>query len=118
MSLFVQRFICLSHNKFIFNVSRHINNFRRNHTIFFVDFSKWGFNKTIFINSCKSCQIRNQTNVRTFWCFNWTHTSVMAIMNVTNFETGSVTRKSARTQCRKAPFVCKFSKRISLIHKL
>ena len=118
VSVFGQRFVCLCNNVIIFYISGHINNFVCYNTSCLVYSPIRSFNKAIFVDSCECCQIRNQTDVRTFWRFNRAHSSVMAIMYVTNFKPCTVSGQTARTQCGQTTLMGQFCQRVVLIHEL
>ena len=54
--------------------------------------------ETKVVDLCEHAERRNQTDVRTFRGLNRTQTAVVRVVNVTDFETGTVTRQTARTQ--------------------
>ncbi len=118
MALFVKGFIRLHHDEFVFHIGRHIDNLRSYHSSRLIDLSKRSLNKAIFVDPRKRRQIRNQANVRSFRGLNRTHAAIMAIVNVTNLKTGSISRKSTRSQSRKPPLVGQLGQRVRLIHKL
>ena len=118
VSVFGQRFVCLCNNVIIFYISGHINNFVCYNASCLVYSPIRSFNKAIFVDSCECCQIRNQTDVRAFWRFNRAHSSVMAIMYVTNFKPCTVSGQTARTQCRQTTLMGQFCQRVVLIHEL
>ncbi len=88
--LLVKRFIRLRYNIIIFNIRRHIDNFAGNTAGFFVHAAEGRFNKTVFIDLGKSCQIGNQSDVRAFRCFNRAHAAVVAVVNVADLEARAV----------------------------
>ena len=118
VSVFGQRFVCLCNNVIIFYVRSHIDNFVCYNASCLVYSPIRSFNKAIFVDSCECCQIRNQTDVRTFWRFNRAHSSVMAIMYVTNFKSCTISGQTARTQCRQTTLMGQFCQRVVLIHEL
>ena len=61
---------------------------------------------------------RNQTDVRTFRTFNRAETAVVSVVHVAHLKTGTFTRQTAGTQCRKATLVGHFGQRVRLVHKL
>src|SRR5699024_3804096 len=76
------------------------------------------FNEAVFVDSCESCKVRNQTDVRTFGRLNRAHTAVVAVMNVTDFESGAVTGKTAGAEGGKSSLMGKFCKGVGLVHEL
>ena len=121
MSLFIQRLIRLCYMIIILFICCHIDNLICDTRIFricFIDFTIRSLNETVLVNSCIRCKGVDQTDVRTFRCLNWTHSSIMRIVNVSNLETCTITRQTARTQSRQTSLMCQLTKRVILIHKL
>ena len=61
-------------------------------TIDFFYFTVWSLNETEFIYLRIVRQGVDQTDVWTFWSFNWTHAAIVRVMHVTNFEACTLTR--------------------------
>ena len=116
--VFVQRLIRLRNLVIVLDICRHIGHFIEHHAGFLVDTAEGRFNKAVFVDACKSGEIGNQADVRTFGRFHGAHTAVVAVMHVANLEPGTVTRQTAGAQCRQTAFVRQFGKRVILIHKL
>ena len=55
------------------------------------------FDKAILIYSCIRCKRVDKTDVWSFRCLYRTHTAIMCIMNISNLESGSVSRKTTRS---------------------
>ena len=75
-------------------IRRHVDNFvgdARVHRIRLVDLSIRSLNKAVLIDARVACQRVDQTDVRTFRSLNRAHTSIVRIVNVTDFETCTVT---------------------------
>ena len=90
----------------VFFVCRHINNFICYTWILrirVVYFTIWSLNKSVLVNSCVACQRVDQTDVWSFRRLNRAHTSIMGIMDISYFESGTVSGQTARSQCRKCP---------------
>ena len=103
MTLFIQKLIRLCHMIIILFIRCHVDYFIRDTRIlwiWFINLTVWSFNETILINTRITCQWVDQTDVRTFRRLNWTHTSIVRIMNVSNLESGTVSGQTTRSQCR------------------
>ena len=74
--------------------------------------------KAELVNLGIDTQRRNQTDVRAFRTLDRTETTVVCIMYVTNLETGTLTRQTARTQGRETTLVRHLGQRVRLIHEL
>ena len=87
--------VCLSDYVIIFFICWHILNFICNFAIH--NLTVWSFDEAIFIYLCISCKVRNQTDVRSFRCLNWTDTSIVRVVNITHFEACALTCKTTRS---------------------
>ena len=96
-SIFIQTRISLCYSKFIFFIGCQPNDFVRDNTCFTVNFTVWCLNKTIFVQVPVRWQVVNQTDVRSFRCLDWTHTSVVSVVHVTHFISSAVTCQTARS---------------------
>jgi hypothetical protein len=74
--------------------------------------------KPYSLTRAEGSQATNQTDVRTFRCFNRADTAIMRVMNVTDIETGAFTAQTARAKGRERALVAQFGQRIGLIHEL
>ena len=99
-----------------FFVCGQIDHFICNFTIF--DNIVWRFNKPIWIYTRIWWQMVNQTNIRTFGCMNWTQTTIVCWVNVTDVDAGAVTVQSTRPQSGNTTLVFQFRQWIIRIHKL
>ena len=98
-TIFVQRSITLSYYKVFFFLSCQVNNIIIIEVYFtFFYFTIRCRDETEVIDFCVDTQRRDQTNVWTLRSFNRTKTTIVSIVNVTNFETCTVTRKTTRTE--------------------
>ena len=48
------------------------------------------FDETVFIDSCIACEVGDKTDVRTFRGLDRAHTAIVAVVYVSNFESGTV----------------------------
>ena len=117
-AVFIKRFVSLSYNVIILNIGSHINNLVGYNACFLINLAVWSFDKAIFIKTAVTSKIRDKTDIRAFRCLYRTHTAVVGIVYVTNFETCTVSWKTAGTESRKSSLMSKLCKRIVLVHKL
>ena len=87
--------ICLCNYVIIFFIRRHVLDFISNLAIH--NLTVWGFDKSIFIYLRISCKVRNQTDVWSFRCLDWTDTSIVRVVNITHFEASTFTCKTTRS---------------------
>ena len=60
----------------------------------------------------------DQTDIGTFRTLDRTQTTIVSIVNVTHLETCTLTRQTARTQCRETTLVGHLGQRVGLVHEL
>ena len=80
MSFLIQRLIRLCYMIIIFFIRSHIYylfGYNRILRICFVNLTVRCFYKSVLIDSCITCKRVDQTDVRSFRCLDWTHSSVM-----------------------------------------
>ena len=116
----IQRFVGLRYVVVFFFVSGNVNELvcYARFVAALVYFSVRRFNETVFIDAGKCCQCIDQTDVRTFWCFDRTHSAVVRMMNVSNFEACSFSGQTAGAQCGQTSLMCQFTQRVVLVHEL
>ena len=118
-TVIIQRSITLCYDLSFFFLSRQVNeSILRQIYLSVIYLTVRSFNKAEIINLSKHTKWRNQTDIRTFRCFNRTKASVVCIVNVTNLKSGTFTRQTTRTKSRHTTFVSDFSQRVCLVHKL
>ena len=120
VTVFIQRFVRLCNVVVFFFVSCNVDEFVC-YTRFVarvIYFSIRSFNEAVFVDSCECGQSIDQTDVRTFWCFDRTHSAVVRMVNVSNFEAGSFSGQTAGTQSRQSSLMCQFGQRVVLVHEL
>ena len=121
MSFCIQCFVRLCYMIIIFFVRSHVDYFVGNAGVLgigLVDLTIRSLYETIFINSCITCKRVDQTDVRTFGSLDRAHSSVMGIMYISNFESGTISGQTAGAQCRQTSLVGQLTQRVILIHKL
>ena len=76
------------------------------------------FQEAVFIDLCICCQVVDQTDVRTFRCFNRTDSTIVRVVNITYFKACSFTCQTTRTKGGDTSFVGKLSQWVFLVHEL
>ena len=117
-SIFVQFRVSLSNCVLIFFVGSQPNYFVGYFTSCTVNLTIWCLNKTILVKVSVWRQVIDQTDVRSFRCFNWTHTTVVRVVHVTNFISGTVTCQTTRSQGWQTTFVWQLWQWVVLVHEL
>ncbi len=97
-TLFSEVGVGLSDNVVTLFNRREVMNFIGNQTFAYA--TVWGFKETILVGLCIHRQGVDQTDVWTFRRFDWTHTTVMRRVNVSNFKACTLTRQTARAESR------------------
>ena len=114
--VFVQRFVGLGDRVFPFFVGGQVDDFVSGHAI--DDAAVRRFNKAVFVDAGVNRQRPDQPDVRTFRGFNWAHSPVVGVVNVSHFKSGTFSGQTARPQCRQTALVGQFRKRVVLVHEL
>ena len=118
-TVIVQRSITLSNDLVFFFFCRQVfDTFRRqiNYSILYLTIRS--YDKAQIVDLCIDTQRRDQTDVRTFRCFDRTQTTIMSIVYVSHLKTCTVTWQTTRTQSWQTTLMCNFSQRVSLVHEL
>ncbi len=76
------------------------------------------FDEAHFVHLRVNTERRNQTDVWTFGRFNRAQATIVGIMNVAYFKTGTLTGKTTRTECRHPTLVRNLCQRVGLVHEL
>ena len=120
VTFFIQRFVGLRYVVVFFFISCYVDEFICNARFIaaVIYFSIGSFDKAVFVDSCECGQCIDQTDVRTFWCFDRTHSAVVRMVNVSNFEARSFSGQTAGAQCRQSSLMCQFGQRVVLVHEL
>ena len=115
----IQRRVALSNNLVLLFFSSQVDNmFVIQVHLAVTDFTVRRFDEAQIVNLSINTQRRNQTDVRSFRCFNRTQTTVVGIVHVTHLESCTVTRQTAGTQRRQTTFVGNLGQRVCLVHEL
>src|SRR5262249_43269169 len=77
-----------------------------------------GLDEAIVVDAGVAAQRRDQADVRTFRRLDRADTSVVRWVNVTDFESSTLTRQTARPKGRQAALVGDLRQRVRLIHEL
>ena len=118
-TILAQGSITLTDNQFLLFLCAIISDTVRrkvNHTILYL--SVWSLNETKVVYLCIYTKTADQTNVWTFRRLDRTKTAIVCEMHVTNLETGTLTRKTARTEGRKTTLMCYLRQGVGLVHEL
>ena len=107
MSFVIKRFVCLCNNVVILDIRGKIYHLVGYNSAFFINYAIRCLDKAVVADFCICCKIRDKTDVRTFGCFDRTHSAVVSIMDVTDIKGCAVTGKTAGTECRKTALMCK-----------
>ena len=120
VSFFIKGLIGLGNIVVFLFIGSNIYYFIRNSRLIsaVINYSVRSFDKSVLIYTCECSQRVDKTDVRTFGSLYRAHSSVMRMVNVSNFETGSFSWKTSGTERWKTTFVSKFSQRVVLIHEL
>ena len=105
-AVFVQVGVRLGNNVVTFFDSRQVMNLVGHHAVFHATVR--GFQETILVGLCVHRQGVDQTDVRTFRGFDWTHTTVVSRVNVSHFKASTLTGQTARAQSRNTTLVRHF----------
>ena len=117
-ALFVERFVSLRDYESVFFVGGKVIYYIRNLARRFIYSSVSRFDKPVFVYFGVSRKRSDKTDVLTFGGFYRTHTSVVSIVNVADFESGAFSVQTARPQRGKFTLMRKFGDRVRLIHEL
>ena len=112
----IKRLVGLSNDKLVLLVCRHIDNLVKHLAV--NNPSVRSFDEAVFVNLCKGCKVGDKSDIRTFGSLDGTHTAVMAVMNVSDFKSCTVTGKTAGAESRKTALMSKLGKGVCLIHEL
>ena len=114
--VFIEWFVSLSNNKSFFLIGSHI--FDIIGDAFINNLAIRSFNKAERVDASIIGKRADKPNIGSFGSFYGAHAAVMRNMNIPDFKPCPFPAQPARSQCREPPLVCKFGKRIMLIHKL
>ena len=117
-AVFVKGLVLLSDNVSVFFVCRKIDDLVGNAVCNGVNNLVGSFNKAVVVDSCVACKIRDKTDVGAFRSLDRTHTSVVAVVNVSDFEVGSVSGKTAGAESRDTALMRELRKGVDLVHEL
>ena len=93
-----------------------VNDFVRNLTVLYLEV--WRFDETVLIDTSIAREVEYETNVRTFWCFDATDTTIVGWMGVTDIKSSALTRETTRTHRAESAFVRKFRDWVHFVEEL
>ena len=118
-TILVQWSITLTNDAVLLLLCGEINNILVIHIYYTIcNLTIWSRDKAELVDSSIYTERRDKTDVRSFRTLNRTKTTIVCIVNVTNLETCTLTRKTTRTEGRKTTLVSYLSKRVGLVHEL
>ena len=82
------------------------------------DVAVGALDEAVLVDARKARERADQTDVRTFRRFDGADAAIVRRVHVADFESGALTRKTARSQGRKTPLVRDLRQRVGLIHEL
>src|SRR5262249_21385967 len=83
-----------------------------------INLSIWRLQEPEIVDAGESSERRNQTNVRACRRFDRANAAIVGRMNVADFESGAIARKTAWSKSRQPALVRQFGQRIDLVHEL
>ena len=108
--------VCLGNEEVFFLVGRHVVDLVGDASV--GHFAVRRFDEAEIVDAGKCAERADQTDVRTFRCFDRTDAAVVRRMHVADLEAGAVAAETAGPEGRKAAFMGQLGQRIRLIHKL
>ena len=117
-ALFVERFVCLSDDESVFLVGGKVIDYIGYFAGILIDSSVSGFDETVLVDFRVSRKRSDKTDVLTFGGLYRAHTTVMGIVNVSDFKRRAFSVKTAGTERGKFTLMRKFGYRVRLIHEL
>ncbi len=105
----------------IFLIRCHVDNiisYSGSVRVVLVDLSVRSFDEAVLIDLRVCRQRVDQADVGAFRRLDRAHSSIVRIMYVTDFETCSVSGKTAGSQCRETSLMCNLGQRVVLVHEL
>ena len=83
-----------------------------------LDAAVWRLDEAELVDAAEGRERTDQSDVWTFWRFNWADAAVVAVVDVANVEAGALSRESAWPECREASLAGEFGEWVRLIHEL
>ncbi len=88
--VFVKGFVRLSYDEIVLGVGGHIFHFVKDHAGLLVYLSVRRLNETVAVDFRERCEVGDKADVGAFGGLYGAHSAVMCVVNVTDFETRSV----------------------------
>ena len=121
MPFLVQRLIRLCDDELVFLVRSQIDHVIRDSRVLrvgLVHLAVGGLHEAVLVDAREGSQRVDQADVRAFRSLYRAHSAIMRVMDITDFETGSLTGQAARAQSRQTPLVRQLGQRVVLVHEL
>ena len=115
-AILVKRLISLSNDELVLLIGCHVNNLVENLAV--NNTSVGSLDKAVFVYLCKGCKIGDKSDVGTFGSLDGTHTAVMAVVNISNLESCTVTGQTTRSKCGQTSLMSQLTQRVVLVHEL
>ena len=116
ISLFINRSVGTADIVLVFVVGRKIDDLVRYLSVH--NLTARADKETIFIYTCKCRKRCNKADIRSFRRFYGADSSIVSVVNVARFESGTLAAQTSGAESRKTASVSKLGKRVCLIHKL
>ena len=113
-----QRLVGLRDDEELFLVGREILDLIGDSVVLLIYDPVRSLYETILVDHTIGGQRTDQANVWTFWSLDRAHSAVMRLMDISDFESGSLSGKSSRTQRRQSSLMGQFRQWIVGIHEL
>ena len=117
-AVFIQGLGSLGDLELVFHVGRHVDNLVRYTAGALFHSAEGGNQEAVFIGTGERGQVGDQADVGAFRRLNGAETAVMAVVNVSHIEGGSLSGETARAQCGNTPLVGQLGKGVGLVHEL
>ena len=118
MAVLVEGLVRLGNTVVVFDVSGHVDDFVEDLAGLFVDLPERRFDEAVLVDAGKGGKIGDQTDVRTFGGLDGTHAAVMGVVNVSDFESGTVSGKTAGAEGGETTLMREFCQGVRLVHEL
>ncbi len=117
-AVFVARFGCRSNDVVILHVGGQVINLICDAAGTLLDLLERCNEEAVLVCSCVGCKVRDKSDVRAFGSLNRAQAAIVAVVNVTDVEGGSLTAQTAGAECRHTALVSKLGQGVCLIHEL
>ena len=118
LAVLVERLVSLGDNEIVLDVSSHILDLVCDAAGGLVNLSERSLYEAVLVYTREGCKVGDKSDVGAFGSLNGAHSAVMRIVNVSNLEACTVSRKTAGAEGGKTALMSKLGKRVYLIHEL